>query len=77
MSISAIQSSTLFSKLSSTQSASSSSSSKQSSLDSALTGLMSAIKSGDTSSAEKYLTQVEKLTPLVPQLLLLTSPDIL
>src|ERR1039457_6236028 len=64
MSLSAIQSSTLFTELSTLSSSSTSkSSNSQSSFDKALTGLLSAINSGDTASAKTYLAQVEKLSP--------------
>jgi len=57
-------SSSLFSQLtaSSTSSTSATASSKNP-FDAALSGLMSSIKSGNTSDAEKYLAQLEKLTP--------------
>jgi ribosomal protein S20 len=65
MLISGLQSSSLFSELatSSTSSTSSSSASSGNSFDSALTSLMAAIKSGDSTDAKKYLTEVEKLAP--------------
>jgi len=65
MMISGLQSSSLFSELatSSTSSTSSSSASSGNSFDSALTSLMAAIKSGDSTDAKKYLTEVEKLAP--------------
>lgn len=64
MSISAIQSSMLFSQLSSASATSSSSStSGQNAFGTALDNLMNAIQSGDTTSAQKYLAQVEQLSP--------------
>lgn len=65
MLISSLQSSSLFSELaaSSTSSTSSSSASNGNSFDGALTSLMSAIKSGDSTDAKKYLAEVEKLAP--------------
>ena len=63
MLISGLQSSnSLLDSLAST-SQSTSSTSNQNSFDTALSNLISAIQSGDTTSAEKYLAQVQQLTP--------------
>lgn len=63
MSISGISGSSLFSELSSSSVSSSSNTTSQSSFQSALKDLMTAIQSGDTTDAKKYLAQVEQLTP--------------
>jgi len=63
MSISGISGSSLFSELSTSSVSSSSNTTSQSSFQSALKDLMTAIQSGDTTDAKKYLAQVEQLTP--------------
>jgi len=63
---SVLSTSSLFNELSSTSSTSSSSTataSSQNSFDTALANLFTAIQNGDTSSAQSYLAQVQKLEP--------------
>jgi hypothetical protein len=65
MSISGIQSSTLFAEVSASSAPSPANSSRVglNGFDTAVSGLMSSIKSGDTSDAQSYLAQAQKLSP--------------